>query len=459
MRKYRYSSSWQNKRKSWFRNTLIIILVGLPLLIIAAEFMARGVFLATGMANQVLPSKTMAIANAYAFKLADRDGNTYPGLSDYGQLRVKRSPVLGYELFADQSSEYWRINAQGFRAESAIAIEKPANEIRVFLMGGSTAFTNMADQEQKSLAVKLEKLLNDRVRTQNASPEKFKPKVIPYFADQIEAIQSLPPRIQDGNYRVITAAVPGYSSGNELAMLAHRVIAYSPNLFMTIDGYEDMRSPSYMSANEIANIEQVLRDPIAQYRKHESQKFNNWLNSLYLVKVWQKWIMPSSASNSVLSSEYQIFNAEQFSDDAEESQKRIDRYVANLAQMHKISANIPMLVALQPEITGKQKSLTPEEDNIVKALGNRYRDRAVASYQLAEQALKDKLGGKLGNTKFINFYQLFQDQKQQAFIDPIHLTEAANDLIAQKLYENIAQVFAVQPSDPNAVTQPALPLQ
>jgi hypothetical protein len=454
MRKYRYSSSWQNKRKSWFRNTLIVILVGLPLLLIAAEFVARGVFLATGMANQGMPSKTITIASAYAFKLTDRDGNTYPGLSESGQLRVKRSPVLGYELFADQSSEYWKINAQGFRSELPLAIERPANEIRIFLMGGSTAFTNMADQSQKSLANKLENLLNERVRSQNTSPEKFKPKVIPYFADQIEAIQALPPRIQDGNYRVITAAVPGYNSGNELAMLAHRVIAYSPNLLITIDGYEDMRSPSAVSANEIGNIEQMLRDPIAQYRKHESQKFNNWLNSLYLVKAWQKVTMPTNRLTNLFSSEYQVFNAEQLSNDADERQKRMDRYAYNLAQMSKLAANIPMLAVLQPEITGKQDAFTPEEENILKTLGNSYRDRVVASYQQGERSLK----GKIGNARLINFYQVFQDQKRQAFIDPIHLTEAANDLITQKLYENIAQIFAVQPTDPN-ITNDAIPVR
>ncbi|PZU94425.1 MAG: GDSL family lipase [Pseudanabaena sp.] len=441
MRRPRYtSSSWQPKRKSWFRNTLLLILIGLPLIIFLAELIARGAVLATGGLEQLVPNKTVAIAQAYAFRLQDANGNNYPGLTDAGKLQVRRSPLLGYELIPNQKSEYWQINDQGFRQDSSVPLDKPASEIRIFLIGNSTAFTNMAEKNQKALAFKIEKLLNDRVRLQNSNPEKFKPKETPYFADQIQAMQALPPRIREGSYRVIAAAVPGYSSGNELSLLAHRVMAYSPNALIIFDGYEDLRSPSSQSAREIGNVEQMLSDPIAQYRQHQTQQFNNWLNSLYLVKAWQKWISP--ASINTFSSDYQVFNAEQLTKDSQELQGRIGRYVTNVTQMTRLAANIPVLVAMQPEITGKQKSLTKEESDILNSLGKEYSDRAVNAYKTAEQALTPKLT----SSKFVNFYNLFQDSKQQAFIDPIHLTEAANDIVAQKLYENMERLFIVQPA-------------
>ncbi|NUN66464.1 SGNH/GDSL hydrolase family protein [Pseudanabaena biceps] len=440
MRRTRYSSSWQTKRKSWLRNILLLILIGIPVLICSAELIARGAVLATGGTNQLTPNKTVAIAQSYAFKLQDANGNNYPGLPDAGQLQVRRSPIFGYELLPNQKSEYWQINDQGFRQDSSVPIDKPAGEIRLFLLGNSTAFTNMAEKNPKALAFKIEKLLNDRVRTQSASPEKFKPKETPYFADQIEAMQALPPRIRDGSYRVIAAAVPGYTSGNELSLLAHRVMAYSPNALIVLDGYEDLRSPSNQLANEIGNVDQMLRDPIAQYRQYQSQQFNNWLNSLYLVKAWQKWVSPASINS--FNSDYQIFSAEQLSKDPQELQKRVDRYAYNVLQMTKIASNIPTMLVLQPEITGKEKSFTKEEDGIIKSLGQEYRDRIAEAYQVTEKTLNSKLT----NPKLINFYRLFQDNKQQAFIDPIHLTEAANDIVAQKLYENIERLFVVQPA-------------
>lgn len=450
MRRPRYTPSWHSKRKSsWLRNTLLLIFIGLPLLLILAELIARGALLATGT-TQLEPNKTVAIAQSYAFKLQDANGNSYPGLPDSGRLKVRRSPLLGYELIPSQSSDYWQINDQGFRQDSSVPIEKPAGEIRVFLVGGSTAFTNMAEKNQKALAFKIEKLINDRVRAQNSNPEKFKPREIPYFADQIEAARALPPRIRDGSYRVIAAAVPGYTSGNELALLSQKVMAYSPNALIIIDGYEDLRSPSSQPAHEIGNVDQMLRDPIAQYRQHQSQQFNNWINSLYLVKAWQKWVAP--ADIATFSSDYQIFSAEQFSKDPKELQKRIDRYVYNTKQMTKLAGDIPTLIVLQPEITGKQKALTKEEQGILKSLGNEYSDRVTNAYNIAEKTLSSQFP----NTKFINFYQLFQSNNQQAFIDPIHLTEAANDTVAQKLYESIEQLFSVQPA-PNSINSDITP--
>lgn len=441
MRRPRYTtSSWQPKRKSWLRNILLLILIGLPLLLILAELIARGAVLATGSTNQLAPNKTVEIAQSYAFKLQDSNGNNYPGLTDAGLLHIKRSPILGYELLPSQKSEYWQINDQGFRQDDSVAIAKPANELRVFLVGSSTAFTDMAEKNQNGLAFKIEKLLNDRVRSQNTNPEKFKPKDIPYFADQIESMRLLPPRIRDGNYRVIAAAVPGYSSGNELALIAHKVTAYSPNALLILDGYEDLRSPSNQSAREIGNVEQMLRDPIAQYRQHQSQQFNNWLNSLYLVKAWQKWVLP--ADISTFSSDYQVFGAEQLSKDPQEIQKRVERYLYNAQQMTRLVYGIPSVIMLQPEITGKKQSLTKEEEGILKSLGKEYSDRATNAYKVAEQSF----GSSPLKSQFINLYQLFQNTSQQAFIDPIHLTEAANDLLAQKLYESTEQLFLVQPA-------------
>ncbi|HBC43364.1 MAG TPA: hypothetical protein DCZ88_16150 [Pseudanabaena sp.] len=447
----RYNTSWHTKRKSsWLRNTLLLIFIGLPLILILAELIARGAILATGSTNQIAPNKTVAIAQSYAFKLQDANGNSYPGLPDSGRLQVRRSPLLGYELIPSQSSDYWQINDQGFRQDSAVPIEKPAGEIRIFLVGGSTAFSNMADKNQKALAFKVEKLLSDRVRAQNSSPEKFKPKETPYFADQIEAMRALPPRIRDGSYRVIAAAVPGYNSGNELALFAHKVSAYSPNALIILDGYEDLRSPSNQPAHEIGNVDQLLRDPMAQYRQHQSQQFKNWLNSLYLVKAWQKWIAP--ADIPTFSSDYQIFSAEQFSKDPKELQKRIDRYVYNTQQILKLAGDIPTLIVLQPEITGKQNAMTKEEESILKSLGNDYSDRVTNAYNVAEKTISSKLP----NTKFVSFYQLFQSNNQQAFSDPIHLTEAANDKVSQKLYDSIEQLFSVQTA-PNSLNSDITP--
>ena len=148
------------------------------------------------------------------------------------------------------------------------------------------------------------------------------------------------------------------------------------------------------------------------------------------------------ADITTFNSEYQVFNAEQLSKDPQELQKRVDRYLYNVQQMTRLANGIPSLIMLQPEITGKQKSLTKDEQGILKSLGKEYSDRVTNAYKIAEQTLSNSSL----KPKFVNFYQIFQDTNQQAFIDPIHLTEAANDLLAKKLYESTEQLFLVQPA-------------
>jgi hypothetical protein len=446
MRKSKYPSySSNSKRKPWLRNSLLLVLIGLPLLLLIAELIARGVVLATS-SGQV--AKGVTISQAYALKLQDPNGRVYPGLPVSGKLQIKRSPILGYELLPNQTTEYWQTNAQGFRQESAVSTEKPSGEIRVFLVGNSTAFSYMAPNNQKALAFKLEKLLNDRVRQQNQQPAQFKPKELPYFADQVEAIRALPPRIRDGSYRVIAAAAPGYTSGNELALVAHRVMAFQPDAMIVLNGYEDLRSPSQESAREFANIEQLLQDPMAQYRQQVGQNFSNWIDSFYLMQVIHRWVFVPPANQP--EGGYQVFSADQISNDTKEVRSRVERYRYNIQQIARLTTGMPTLFALQPEITGKQDALTDEETNVLKALGSDYPKRTSQAYAELESKV---LSVAVPNAKTVSLYQVFNTFKKQAFYDPIHLTEAANDLLADRLYTNLVESFVVQPASATPATE------
>ena len=47
---------------------------------------------------------------------------------------------VGYELVGDRTSKFWQINPQGFRDRAPVPLVKPKDEIRIFLLGNSTAF-------------------------------------------------------------------------------------------------------------------------------------------------------------------------------------------------------------------------------------------------------------------------------------------------------------------------------
>ncbi len=446
MRKNKYYSysSFRSKPRSWLRLSLIGLLVGIPLCLVIAEFAARGIFQITGTANQLGITKEVPAAQAYQLQLVDTDGKPYPSATESGLLQVRRSPLLGYELIPNQTSKLWQINAQGLRLNQSLPVEKPANEIRIVILGGSTAFGTMAGSNQDTLASKIETLLNARLTEQTQQPEKFKPQELPFYADQIEAIAALPPRVREGKYRVITAAVPGYTSSNELAFLTHRIMAFNPDSVLVLDGYDDLRQEFFdrSIAKEIDYLDQLLKNPSDHYRLQLGREFGGWLNSLYLVKTFQRWVLPKSEPT------YQPFTASQLPSSSSELQSRVERYRYNLKQIARLATGLPTIVAIQPEITGKQNSLSPEETKVLKDLGTEYSDRITKAYA---QLDPKNLSRDLGNVKIVNLYRLYENFNQQAFYDPIHLTEAGNDKLARSLANVLQESFALQPATSKVV--------
>lgn len=420
MRKYHFSDySYSSRRRSWLKTSLLVIGVGLPGLLFMGELAARALVGLIGNPT----SDQNSLVRAYDLKPINSPQVTG------GKLLVRPNPLLGYELLPQQQTQHWQINAQGFRSDRPVLTPKPENEIRIFLVGNSTAFGLLAPNNQQTIAAQLEKLLTQRIAAQNQQPDKFKPLVLPYYADQIEALQDLPPRLQEGNYRVITAAVPGYNSGNELSLIAHRLMALQPDGIILLNGYEDLRSPSKELGNHL-----VLPPPPSQYLGEWGQGLSTWVNQLALVQLFQTWFMPKTALAP------QVLARHQFSQDPQELNLRVQRYQYNLKQMRSLAGQIPVLVALQPEITGKRAKLTSSEQQILKTLSTNHREALEKGYQAISQNLPE--------VKLVNLYRALDQNPAQTFADPVHLTPAGNQAIARILFKALEQTFAVQPIPP-----------
>ncbi|NJK52280.1 MAG: hypothetical protein HC936_04655 [Leptolyngbyaceae cyanobacterium SU_3_3] len=219
-------SSYQKKKKPLPR---LLILGSVSLILIGLELLARlGVGLA-GKQNEFAAYEGEPLnVTAYRLRYLDRANQPYDGLPDRGRLKVRRSSLTGYRLVENQQSNAWRINEQGFRADQAIAATKPKDEVRIFVLGGSTAFGQMSSSNQTTFAHRLEARFNQQVAIQKSNSGKFRPDVLPYYADELAKAMSLPPRIQESRYRVVNAAVPGYASSNQLGQLALQIFPTNP---------------------------------------------------------------------------------------------------------------------------------------------------------------------------------------------------------------------------------------
>jgi lysophospholipase L1-like esterase len=222
---------------------------------------------------------------------------------------------------------------------------------------------------------------------------------------------------------VITAAVPHYSSGNELGLLAQRLLSYPIGALVLLDGYEDLRLPSSARAVEI-----YPRD------KDIGATLRSWGHSLYLLRAIKKLLGHSPAPALPLSA-YQTFHEDHLAFEPQELQARISRLRENWQKIAQAVVNVPTLIAVQPVVFGKQNFSVPERQMIDK-LGQTYRQRLATSLQSLE-LIKPQEVSQRANLRWVNLTNFYRLSPNPDFIDPIHLTKSANQQLAEHLAQQL----------------------
>ncbi|WP_194050864.1 SGNH/GDSL hydrolase family protein [Nodosilinea sp. LEGE 06152] len=448
-------SSYQYKRKSPRRRLrwalFLLLLIGIP---VGIEFLTRVLTHATGTSDRFTASQTSDVRDAYHLRFISRTGQPYTGLPDDGELNAVRDPLLGYRLAGNQQSSFWQINDSGFRDEEAVPSTKPAGEIRIFVLGGSTAFGQLSSNNQTTFASKLETRLNDQVAQQRANPSQFQPSALPFRADQVQEALALPPRIRDGQYRVVNAAVPGYASGNDLAMLTQRVAAYNPDFVVVMGGYADLMLPSADRGSDVPGLEQYLTGERQSLGTQLSEQTQAWFDQLYVVQGVKRYALQRQQAAPRQAAPLNLYSptldatlSDRLPADQAELEQRIDRYGRHVRQMVSWAAanQKRLIIGIEPEIsTRQQESITPEEAAILAELDNAYLEQMRTGFAglatVANQASQQS-----ANAQVLNFYPIYENFAGQAFQSPAGLTDEAYTLISDRLYEAIASQVALQP--------------
>lgn len=364
-------------------------------------------------------------------------------------LRAKSTISVGYELVGNQQGEYWQINQQGFRDNDNIPLAKPQNEIRIFLLGGSTAFGYGNANNSETISAQLEERLQQRLRQQKTSPQLYKPDLLPVDPEQKQKYLAKPSKIKPGNYRVINAAVPGYASGNELAQVALQILKYKPDLIVILDGYTDLMLNSDRQATSIPQADYLAVKP-NKIEKYLAQWSKPLKNNSYLAQIAQNYWLSSQKTDSqtdFILNEQTSNLVKHLPRDETELQHRIDRYIEHQKQILNLSAaaRIPLVMAIQPEITGRNPSqLTDTEGAIATDLGRTYIKKVRESYPLFTQASVKLAQAYPQNIQVVDLYKLTEKYPSPSFIDAIHLNEAANEKVAEQLYYAIANFSKMQ---------------
>lgn len=452
-----------NRRRRRSRFSLLWVLLFISLSLLTAELIARIIVDISGEREKFAQASTQPdLTSAYQLKFVNETQKPYKTLPTEGSLVAKRSLSVGYELVGGQQNQYWQINEQGFRDRDLVPVAKPQDEIRIFVLGGSTAFGYGIANNSVDISNQLELRLQQRIEQQQSSPQLYKPDVLPYAPAQLKIAEAKPAKIKQGKYRVVNAAVPGYASGNELAHLALKILNYKPDLIIVLDGYVDLMLPSAEQATQIPQLDEYLDDAPTYFRAYISQAIEPLEAKSYLAKIAQNQFLDPEKSQrkaSFVLHETTPNLVRHLASNEAELQQRLDRYVEHQKQILNLcaAARIPLIVALQPEITGRNPSkLSKTESAIVTQLGREYIRKVKDTYPLFAQANHKLAKAFPQNLKALNLYDLSDKYPTPSFIDAIHLNAEANQQVAEQLYYAISGMTKMQivPKTPPPPKQP-----
>ncbi len=445
-----YYSSYYNgfkPAKSRPKISPLWILLSLPVLIVLLELLAQAYLGITGKGNQIAGNSPLF--KAYQLQFLTEDRKPIEGLVNQGNLKVTRSPATSYQLASNQKNQFLQINEQGFRDSQPLPLAKPKNEIRIFILGGSTAFGQGNPNNEATISHQLETRLQQRVAQQKNAPQEYRPDVFPFFVPTRQQLMKLPPKIRSGQYRVINAAVPGYTSGNQLAQLALEILPYQPDLIVVLDGYEDIMLPSSQSQTEIPQIDAFLENAGGHFRTAWNQSFNQWLHNTGIVKTiasFSKQTDSPPAQSSLATNLEDKSLKSYLPNQPKELQHRVTRYRNNHKQLIQMAAKsgVPVILAVQPEITSRPADkLAPSEKNIRDQLGQDYTQKMPQAYGELVKTSQQLAQTFPTSVKVINF-ENEAALPTPMFADAVHVNEKANAAIADQLYHAITAWEKIQ---------------
>jgi hypothetical protein len=390
----------------------------------------------------------------------------FAGIEYYAYLRVKSSPLgeayKGRDLdVARQSSQkvapqfgyeptpgfatirntrlgnsYEYINEESFKDFDDVPQEKPADEFRVLVTGGSVVYGRGPVPPADAVADYYEVTFR---------------WTIPHILQEIlNSDPRVREKIQGKKVRVINAGVPGYVYQNNLMRYLAKLRLFHPDLVVALDG-----------ANEVHTVARPLKDwnyftegpyfeVVTEVMDMSSKGIMNY------VTLWLKrntyfftWLAMKEGEGPGILMENRGFAAHP-QDATPEMIAYRDNNIAQVADcaaiFHKTleTDRVPHVFALQPMFRNCKKKRTPMEEKIEQVTGM----QKIGFYDAAQtyDVLVDKVKKRAQEIGFevVDLTGIFDDVKEWVFTDWCHLTNGANYILAKELANRVKkQVFGL----------------
>ena len=318
-------------------------------------------------------------------------------------------------------------NAQGFRRRDDTPLAKSAGVYRIFLMGGSTAY-GLGSLSRYGQA-KYPLLRND--------------ETIDYYLQEY-----LNERTEGHKVEVINAAITSHGSHHHLIYLNQKILRYSPDMVIFIDGFND-----YYPYDK--GFDQ-FRDYAYQARAHTFMtettaetwlSYTGWLmfRKSHFVHVTARALRPVWVQISRMrgATRKRILVEEALTNLRANASANFVKMVERNALILK-HEGVEAVFTLQPEIVlEKKKVLTELEHKIYGEMDTEWEENYVEFKNKAHPIVVEMLTKATARTggAFYDLTEVFEGVKEDAYTDYCHLTPMGNKRVAEYLGDKLLPVI------------------
>ncbi len=376
---------------------------------------------------------------AYLQVKASPAGEAYKGRDLDAARRSSQqvSPHFGYEPtpgFAatrntklGNAHEY--INEQSFKDFDPVPLEKPDDEFRVFVTGGSVIYGRGPVPPADAVADFYEVTYR---------------WTIPHI---MEKLLNADPRVREKvggkTIRVINAGVPGHVIQHDLMRYLAKLRRFDPDMVISVDG-----------ANEVHTVARPLKDwnyftqgpyyeVVSEILDMSDEGLMNYL-TLWLKRntYFFTWLAMKEGEGPGILMENRGFAAHPQDPTPEMIERRntnIDQVADTLALYHAVleTDGKPHVLALQPMFRNCRKPRTPMENKIEEVTGMEkigFYD-AKETYDVLVERVKKRVA-EAGH-EVLDMTEIFDNVNEWVFTDWCHLTNGANYLMAKRLANEV----------------------
>ena len=355
---------------------------------------------------------------------------------------------LGWEL-APGSYSGFHINSQGFRRPADVSLWPAENTIRIFIVGGSTAFGT------------------------NGLYPQFEPKplgsedTIDYHLETM-----LRARHKGTHFEVINAAVPEYRVFQEITLFREKLVNFKPHLVIFLDGHNDISflttasrlklSPApYWESRHFARGQRVLNSsgflgPLYYFDVYlgRASYFYHGISELFQrlqnVSVGLGGAVPltgGTLGDDIFRLSDEKLSIEKYKGQLDELDQVIPLYLDQVQDLRAIafSREMKILYVLQPEILVEDPAhLTTKEFQIQEFAFRHHHVWGTLSWRYLAPKIASILE-RLSDNQFqsLNLVTIAGSDSEQVYTDYCHLTSRGNYVVAEKLYPRVVDLIGL----------------